>query len=178
MFQVGWAVGHWSPHPQGSWAWPEGNGVRLDYLRLQAAHISFLHGPWGGRKAGKHRPGLLNLCLSQKPAGGLGWVPCWNHLPVVFRGLQPCTFTSGRLNGVPCSFPKVPSYPMAICGWPMEAAGRKRICLFCEWGWVLGLFSISVFHCVLLKNVLDKWMTQYELRKKTPVVFLWQSSRI
>lgn len=27
MFQVGWAVGHWSPHPQGSWAWPEGNGV-------------------------------------------------------------------------------------------------------------------------------------------------------
>lgn len=23
----GLAMGHWSPHPQGSWAWPEGTGV-------------------------------------------------------------------------------------------------------------------------------------------------------
>ena len=74
MLQVGWAVGHWSPHSQGSWAWPEGTGVpRLAVSGCrQHIHPSCLVREVG-EKAGKHRPGLLNLCLlSQKPAGGAG----------------------------------------------------------------------------------------------------------
>lgn len=72
MFQVGWP---WVIGPLTLRV--AGHGLRALESRgwlSQAAGSTYILSAWSmrGRKAGKHRHGLLNLYLSQKPAGGAG----------------------------------------------------------------------------------------------------------
>ena len=168
-------MGHWSPHPQGSWAWPEGTGVPRLVISGGRQHIyPFCMVHEVGEKSWKAQTWPLELVsFSEACRWSWGGFPARTTSPQYSRGHQPWTFTSDHLNGMPCSLPRVPSYPMGVCGWPSGSNWAGRICLFSS-----RTFSISVFHCVQLKNELNKWVTQYELLKKPLWYFFCQSSHI
>lgn len=84
------------------------------------------------RKVGKHRLDLLNLHLSQKPAGGAGVSflpePPPHRIPgdTSHRHSHPSC-----MNGVPCSLPRVSFYPVEACGGPVEAIGVDECLSIC-----------------------------------------------
>lgn len=101
-----------------------GHGLRAPESRgwlSQAAGSTYILSAgsvrWG--KSWQAQTWPLELVSSFSEACGWSWggFPAGTSSPQYSRGHQPWIFTSERLNGVPCSLPRVPSYLMAVCGW-------------------------------------------------------------
>ena len=126
------------------------------------------------RKVGKHRLDLLNLHLSQKPAGGAGV----GFLPETPPHRIP-EDTSHRhshpncMNGVPCSLPRVPFYPVEACGGPMEAIGVEECLSVC--GGEFQDFLHLCFSLCLTQKWVELMNDMMSASRKKPVL---QSSHI
>ena len=97
-----------------------------------------------GEKSWKAQTWPLELVFLRSLQVELGWVPCQNHLPVVFQRTPAMHVHIWPFEWCALQSPQGPILSHGNLWVAHGSNWARRICLFCEWGWVLGL-SLSLF---------------------------------